>query len=73
MLFYHRHGITIFMLIYVDDIVVTSSSPKAIEDLLKDLSKEFSLKDFGNLHFFLEIEVNNMSNGIVLSQGKYVQ
>ena len=61
------------MLIYVDDIVVTSSSSKAVEALLKDLSKEFSLKDLGNLHFFLGVEVKNVPNGIVLSQGKYVQ
>ena len=61
------------MLIYVDDIVVTSSSSKAVEALLMDLSKEFALKDLGSLHFFLGIEVKNAKDGIVLSQGKYVQ
>ena len=61
------------MLIYVDDIVVTSSSPSAVEALLKDLGKEFALKDLGSLHFFLGIEVKPVKEGIVLSQGKYVQ
>ena len=71
--FYHKHGITIFMLIYVDDIIVTSSSSQAVEALLKDLRKDFALKDLGNLHFFLGIEVKHVPSGIVLSQEKYVQ
>ena len=45
------------MLIYVDDIVVTSSSSKAVEAFLKDLCMDFALKDLGNLHYFLGIEV----------------
>ena len=62
--FYHKHEITIFMLIYVDDIVVTSSSPSAVEALLKDLGKEFALKDLGSLHFFLGIEVKPVKKGL---------
>ena len=55
------------MLIYVDDIVVTSSSSQAVEALLKDLRKDFALKDLGSLHFFLGIEVKHVPSGIVLS------
>jgi hypothetical protein len=29
------------------------------------------LKDLGPLHFFLEIEVTTIGNGLLLSQGKY--
>uniref|UniRef100_A0A8R7RCH9 Reverse transcriptase Ty1/copia-type domain-containing protein n=1 Tax=Triticum urartu TaxID=4572 RepID=A0A8R7RCH9_TRIUA len=61
------------MLIYVDDIVVTSSSSQAVEALLKDLRKDFALKDLGSLHFFLGIEVKHVPSGIVLPQEKYVQ
>lgn len=70
--FYHPHGVTIFMLIYVDDIIVTSSSSKVVEALLKDLRMDFALKDLGDLHYFLGIEVKPVTNGIVLSQGKYL-
>jgi hypothetical protein len=35
--FYSKGDVTIFILVYVDDIVVASSSNKAIEALLKDL------------------------------------
>ena len=46
---YHKKDVTIFLLIYVDDIIVTSSSDKAISALLKDLSSHFALKDLGEI------------------------
>lgn len=68
---YNKSGVTIFVLIYVDDIIVTSSSTQAVSALLKDLREGFALKDLGDLHFFLGIEVSNTSDGILLSQEKY--
>ncbi|XP_073357797.1 uncharacterized protein [Aegilops tauschii subsp. strangulata] len=62
---------SIFVLIYVDDIIVTSSSNEAISGLLKDLNAEFALKDLGDLHFFLGIEVKKQGNSLHLSQEKY--
>jgi histone deacetylase 1/2 len=53
----------IFVLIYVDDIIVTSSSDKAILALLHDLNADFALKDLGDLHFFLGIEVKKTQTG----------
>ena len=47
-----------FVLVYVDDIIVTSSTEKATAALLQDLKAEFALKDLGELHYFLGIEVN---------------
>jgi hypothetical protein len=69
--FYNKGGITIFWLVYVDDIIVASSSSKATDALLADLNKEFALKDLGELHYFLGIEVKKMGNGILLTQEKY--
>ncbi|KAK1621013.1 hypothetical protein QYE76_026530 [Lolium multiflorum] len=57
-------GVTIFMLIYVDDIVVASSSEKAVDALLHDLGLDFALKDLGELHYFLGIEVKKIDTGI---------
>jgi histone deacetylase 1/2 len=59
------------MLIYVDDIVVASSSEKAVDALLHDLGLNFALKDLGELHYFLGIEVKKVHDGIILSQEKY--
>jgi histone deacetylase 1/2 len=68
---YQKSGITMFVLIYVDDIIVTSSSPRAIPALLQDLNKDFAIKDLGDLHFFLGMEVNKIQGGLLVTQAKY--
>jgi hypothetical protein len=70
---YQRSGIIMYMLIYVDDIIVASSSTQAVTVLLKDLKESFALKDLGDLHYFLGIEVRKSSDGLVLSQEKYAR
>jgi hypothetical protein len=55
----------------VDDIIVASSTEKATTTLLQDLKAEFALKDLGELHYFLGIEVNKVRDGITLTQEKY--
>ena len=69
--FYKKGNITIFVLVYVDDIIVASSSPDATTCLLKDLKLEFALKDLGDLHYFLDIEDKQVKDGILLTQEKY--
>ena len=71
-LFYYNRGKhNMFVLVYVDDIIITSSSQEATEALLKDLQLEFALKDLGDLHYFLGIEVKKTPDGLVLSQERY--
>jgi hypothetical protein len=41
-----------YILVYVDDIIVASSSSKATSALLKSLEEDFVLKDLGDLHYF---------------------
>jgi len=73
-LFYYSRGqYVMFVLVYVDDIIVASSSQSATNALLKDLEKEFALKDLGDLHYFLGIVVKRNSDGLILSQGKYAE
>jgi hypothetical protein len=66
--FYNKGDVTIFILVYVDDVVVASSLDKATEALLKDLQDEFAIKDLGNLHYILGIEVTKSLDGIILTQ-----
>jgi hypothetical protein len=68
---YVKRAITIYVLVFVDDIIVTSSSLIAIDALLADLRSEFALKDLGDLHYFLVIEVKPMADGVLLTQEKY--
>ena len=50
------------MFVYVDDIIVASSSQEAVDALLRDLEKEFAIKDLGELHYFLGIQVQRKVN-----------
>lgn len=69
--FYSKRNINIFLLIYVDDIIVARSCQEATVVLLKDLKEEFALKNLGELHYFLGIEVKAHMEGILLTQEKY--
>jgi hypothetical protein len=69
--YFNKHGVTVFVLIYVDDIIVVSSDPRATAGLLHSLKQDFALKDLGELHYFLGIEVNKVTDGLVLTQEKY--
>jgi hypothetical protein len=68
---YNKNGYNLFVLVYVDDIIVASSSQKATNALLKDLQDDFALKDLGDVHYFLGIEVRRAQEGLVMSQQKY--
>jgi hypothetical protein len=56
-------GIQIYMLIYVDDIIIISSSTVATEKFLAQLRDNFTAKDLGTLNYFLSIEVHHTSQG----------
>jgi hypothetical protein len=70
---YYRAKVQMYLLIYIDDIIVASSTDAAVEALLNDLRSEFALKDLGPLNYFLGIEVKLSSDGIVLTQEKYTR
>jgi hypothetical protein len=71
MTIYGKQGVTMFLLVYAEDITVTKSSLAVVVALLQDLKSEFALKDLKNLHYFLGIQVKKQGNGIVLSMEKY--
>jgi hypothetical protein len=57
-----------YVLVYVDDLIVVSSSNAATGHLLQQLDADFSIEDLGNLHYFLGIEVRQSASGLILSQ-----
>jgi hypothetical protein len=72
-MFVFKQGtITVYMLIYVDDIIIASSSESATKKLIQQLTEEFAVKDLGELKYFLGIEVNKLRTSILLSQKRYV-
>ena len=64
---------TAYLLLYVDDVVLTASSPVLLRHLIDQLLGEFSMKDLGPLHFFLGIRVTRDATGFFLSQQKYAE
>ncbi|RHN52451.1 putative RNA-directed DNA polymerase [Medicago truncatula] len=68
---YNCDQTTIFVLVYVDDIIITGNNENAISKIKKFLAQSFSIKDLGNLSYFLGIEVSRSKKGIFLCQRKY--
>ncbi|CAN0873749.1 Retrovirus-related Pol polyprotein from transposon TNT 1-94 [Linum grandiflorum] len=64
-------GITI-LLIYVDDMILTGDDSQGIAEVKGLLRSHFKLKELGDLSYFLGLEVSRSSQGILLSQKKYV-
>jgi hypothetical protein len=64
------HGI-IVIVIYVDDLIIIGDNDVDIFDLKKLLKQKFEMKDLGELHYFLGIEVIQFPKGIWLLQRQY--
>ncbi|RVW92497.1 Retrovirus-related Pol polyprotein from transposon RE1 [Vitis vinifera] len=71
--FYHHNslGQCIYLVVYVDDIVITGSDQDGIQKLKQHLFTHFQTKDLGKLKYFLGIEIAQSNFGVVLSQRKY--
>jgi histone deacetylase 1/2 len=71
----HSHnGAVTNVLIYVDDILITGSAPRAIQDLIHKLNIHFALKQLSELDYFLGIEVHHLFTGaLLLNQAKYIR
>ena len=60
-----------YLLVYVDDIILVSSLVTAADRLVSALGDDFAIKDLGKLHFFLGLEVTHTDSGMTLTQQKY--
>ncbi|XXG59644.1 hypothetical protein AAC387_Pa04g1693 [Persea americana] len=62
---------TTILLIYVDDIIITSTHSKLIHSLQSSLQAAFHMKDPSPLTYFLGLEVQQSRKGLFLHQHKY--
>ncbi|XP_019427217.1 PREDICTED: uncharacterized protein LOC109335536 [Lupinus angustifolius] len=69
---YFKGTIKLYTLVYVDDILITGNNYQAIQKCVSTLATVFSIKDLGYIHFFLGVEVIPTSQGLFLSQHKYI-
>ena len=66
----HSSAGCVYLILYVDDIVLTRSNNHGIPQL-KHLYHHFQTKDLGKLRYFLGIKVAQSNDGIVISQRKH--
>ena len=61
----------IFLLLYVDDMVITRNNMTLVQSLLDALKKQFRMKDMGSLSYFIGIQAHFTPTGLFLNQEKY--
>lgn len=69
---FNQDGVIIYILVYVNDIIVTGNNSTKLEAFVHQLNSSFTLKDLGDLKFFLGIEVCRTLKVIRLCQTKYI-
>lgn len=67
-----KYGLTLYFLIYVDDIIITGNTTEGVSCIIQGLTLRFSLKDLGPLNYFLGVQVQYSGSGVYLSQSKYI-
>ncbi|XP_026439101.1 uncharacterized protein LOC113337720 [Papaver somniferum] len=73
-LFIYRSGQdTAYLLLYVDDIILTASTDVLLTRFIDMMKREFCMTDLGSLHHFLGITATRSSFGLFLSQSLYTK
>ncbi|PKU74822.1 Retrovirus-related Pol polyprotein from transposon TNT 1-94 [Dendrobium catenatum] len=70
---YNKNKITMYFLVYVDDIILTGSCQAAINNLIAHLNSRFPVKDLGTISHFLGIQVVHTTYGLHLNQSRFAQ
>lgn len=68
----NKDGHFLAMLVYVDDVLLTSSNPQMLHELKGFLDQQFTIKDSGLAKYFLGMEIARTSKGTYLCQNKYI-
>ena len=61
---------TILLLLYVDDMIITSNDLSGIQEL-KDFLSQFEMKDLGHLSYFLGLKITHFTDRLYITQAKY--
>ena len=62
---------TILLLLYMDDMIITSDDLNGIQELKDFLSQQFEMKDLEHLSYFLGLEINHSIDVLYITQAKY--
>ncbi|GJT99297.1 ribonuclease H-like domain-containing protein [Tanacetum coccineum] len=70
---FHRGSDIAYLLLYVDDIILTASSSAFLQRIIASLHNEFAMTDLGSLNYFLGISAQRSASGLFLSQSKFAE
>ncbi|PKU67431.1 Retrovirus-related Pol polyprotein from transposon TNT 1-94 [Dendrobium catenatum] len=73
LLIYTREHISLYLLIYVDDLLLTGNDSSTVQLLIHKLKTNFSLKELGSISTFLGIQVQHTPHGLFLQQSRYAE
>ena len=67
-----KGSVCVYILIYVDDIIINGTSTAVVKQVTDRLAAKFSLKDLSELSYFLGLEAYRTPAGLHLTQTKYI-
>jgi hypothetical protein len=68
---FHCGADTIYLLLYVNDIMLTTSSIVLLQHIISAFKQEFVMKDINPLHHFLRVSVQPQVDGLFLTQRQF--
>ncbi|PKU76067.1 Retrovirus-related Pol polyprotein from transposon TNT 1-94 [Dendrobium catenatum] len=70
---FRKQNITLFLLVYVDDILFTGNDANAISNIIHQLHGKFAMKQLGRANSFLGIQIRKETDKYFLSQETYAR
>ncbi|GKA91067.1 ribonuclease H-like domain-containing protein [Tanacetum coccineum] len=70
---FHRGPDIAYLLLYMNDIILTASSLAFLQRIISSLHSEFAMTDLGSLNYFLGISAQRSKSGLFLSQYKFAE
>jgi hypothetical protein len=73
-LFVKQSGGNMYLIsLYVDDILVAGSNLEEVENIKRQFTKRYEMKDLGELNYYLGMKITRTQNAIKLDQSGYVR
>ncbi|PKU60059.1 Retrovirus-related Pol polyprotein from transposon TNT 1-94 [Dendrobium catenatum] len=73
LLIFHKCNIRLFLIIYVDDLLLTGNEVSAIGTIIRQLQQKFHMKILGQVNSFLGIQISRQPDHYFLSQHAYAR
>ncbi|XP_068661887.1 uncharacterized mitochondrial protein AtMg00810-like [Aristolochia californica] len=70
---FHRHSNILYLLLYVNNIIIMGNNPSLLDSFATKLHSEFATKNLRSLSYFLGLEATPTADGLFLSQLKYAR